>query len=167
MKIRWFFLTLGYSGLSPKYPAIISSVISFLIALPILMYFGSQTLIMLAILISIITIKQIDIYAKENNYNDDRIVIDKLIGIFIALSIAPAIPLQADQLFNISNAFLIQALMSLVFYIFFNIKKPSIIGRIAREAKGSYAVVGDDIMAGVTSGMLTAVIYQSYISLLN
>ncbi|MDD2950583.1 MAG: phosphatidylglycerophosphatase A, partial [Sulfuricurvum sp.] len=39
-------------------------------------------------------------------------------------------------------------------------KKPSIIGRIDREAKGGLGVMGDDIVAGFAGGIASALIWQ-------
>jgi len=39
-------------------------------------------------------------------------------------------------------------------------KKPSIIGRIDREAKGGLGVMGDDIIAGFAAGITSAILWQ-------
>jgi phosphatidylglycerophosphatase A len=61
---------------------------------------------------------------------------------------------------NIENGFLVQSIMSFVLFRYFDIAKPSIIGRIDREANGGVGVMGDDIIAGFAAGILSALIWQ-------
>ena len=46
-----------------------------------------------------------------------------------------------------------------------HIAKPSIIGRLDREAKGGVGVMGDDVVAGFVAGILSALIWQGYLQL--
>jgi len=55
---------------------------------------------------------------------------------------------------------LIQIVLSFALFRYFDITKPSIIGRIDREAPGGYGVMFDDVLAGVAAGILTAIIWQ-------
>jgi phosphatidylglycerophosphatase A len=48
---------------------------------------------------------------------------------------------------------------------YFDITKPSIIGRLDREAKGGLGVVADDIVAGAVAGILSALIWQGLLEL--
>jgi len=100
---------------------------------------------MASILISIIAVKQIDIYEKEVGTHDgSEIVIDELAGMWIALSIA-----------DIGGDDYIIALIAFVYFRLFDILKPSIIGRIDRDVKGGLGVMGDDIVAGFFAGLTT------------
>ena len=57
----------------------------------LLNYISITTLFLLAILISVFAVKQIDIYEKEVGAHDgSEIVIDELAGMWIALAIANA-----------------------------------------------------------------------------
>jgi len=162
--MNWFFLTLGFSGLSPKAPGTIGTLVSLPLGMLILIYFDANTLFLATLLISVIAIKVINAYEEETgNHDDQRIVIDELAGMWLALSIAPAMGVATDAVFELSNGFLVQSLLAFVFFRYFDITKPSIIGRIDREAKGGLGVMGDDIIAGVAAGIVTAVVWQGYL----
>jgi phosphatidylglycerophosphatase A len=164
--MNWFFLTVGYSGLSPKAPGTMGTLASLPLGLLILIYFDEMTLFLAATLISIIAIKSINKYeALTNNHDDQRIVIDELAGLWFALSVAPATTITPNDLFEFNNGFLIQAILSFVLFRYFDITKPSIIGRIDREAKGGVGVMGDDIIAGFAAGISSAALWQGWLYL--
>ena len=120
-----------------------------------------QTLFLATVLISIIAIKSINKYEEKSSIHDDkRIVIDELAGMWFALSVAPAITINMSEVTDFQNGFLIQSILSFILFRYFDIAKPSIIGRIDREAKGGVGVMGDDIIAGFVAGILSAVIWQ-------
>ena len=152
--MRKFFLTLGYSGLSKYAPGTVGSFVALIIGAFLLNYLPSSqsisaesTLFLLSILITLIAVKEINKYEAETNTHDDKsIVIDELVGMWIALSI--------------SGATITQMVLSFVFFRYFDIKKPSIIGKIDRDVKGGWGVMGDDILAGVFGGILSALVYE-------
>lgn len=145
--MRKFFLTVCYSGLSPKAPGTVGSFVSVLFAIFLLQYIHESTLFLLALLITVIAVKQIDIYEKEVKVHDSKeIVIDELAGMWIALSISGV---------NSSNI-LIMSVLSFVYFRLFDIWKPSIIGRIDKNVKGGWGVMGDDIIAGIAGGIAAA-----------
>ena len=151
MNARKLFLTVGFSGLSPKAPGTVGSFVSLLIGLFLLEFLHVSTLFLLALLITVIAIKQIDIYEKDVGMHDGKeIVIDELAGMWIALSICGI---------NSENT-LILAPLAFIFFRLFDIWKPSIIGKIDREVKGGLGVMGDDIVAGFAAGIASAGIYQ-------
>ena len=165
--MNYFFITLGYSGLSPKAPGTVGSFVALLLGILALLYFDAQTLFLATVLITIIAIKAIDKYEAQTGIHDDkRIVIDELAGMWFALSVAPAMSVGIYEVFDYNNGFLIQALLSFALFRYFDIKKPSIIGRIDREAKGGIGVMGDDIIAGFAAGILSALLWQGYLQLL-
>ncbi len=162
--MNWFFLTLGYSGLSPKAPATMGTLVSLPIGMAILIYFDTTTLFLAALLISVVAIKVINQYEQETkNHDDQRIVIDELAGMWFALSIAPAISVASNQVLTLSNGFLIESLLSFALFRYFDITKPSIIGRIDREAPGGIGVMGDDIIAGFAAGISSAALWQGWL----
>ena len=166
--MNWFFLTLGFSGLSPKAPGTMGTLVSLPLGMLILIYFDTNTLFLATLLISLIAIKAINIYeAKSGNHDDQRIVIDELAGMWLALSIAPAIGVAPEAVTELSNGFLIQSLLAFALFRYFDITKPSIIGRIDREAKGGVGVMGDDIIAGVAAGISTAALWQGYLYIIS
>ncbi len=151
MNLRKFFLTVGFSGLSPKAPGTVGSFVSLIIGLFLLLFLHVSTLFLLSLLVTVIAIKQIDIYEKEVGAHDSsEIVIDELAGMWIALSICGI---------NSSN-FVIMAVLTFVFFRIFDIWKPSIIGKIDRDVKGGLGVMGDDVIAGIAAGIASAGVYQ-------
>lgn len=151
MNLRKFFLTVGFSGLSPKAPGTVGSFVSLIIGLFLLQFLHVSTLFLLSLLVTVIAIKQIDIYEKEVGAHDSsEIVIDELAGMWIALSICGI---------NSSN-FVIMAVLAFVFFRIFDIWKPSIIGKIDRDVKGGLGVMGDDVIAGIAAGVASAGVYQ-------
>ena len=151
MNLRKFFLTVGFSGLSPKAPGTVGSFVSLIIGLFLLLFLHVSTLFLLSLLVTVIAIKQIDIYEKEVGAHDSsEIVIDEQAGMWIALSICGI---------NSSN-FVIMAVLAFVFFRIFDIWKPSIIGKIDRDVKGGLGVMGDDVIAGIAAGIASAGVYQ-------
>lgn len=147
--MRKFFLTLGYSGLSPKAPGTIGSFVSLVIALLLLNYISITTLFLLALLISAFAVKQIDLYEEEVGAHDgSEIVIDELAGMWIALGIA-----------NATSDNYIIAGMAFMYFRLFDIWKPSLIGKIDRDVKGGWGVMGDDMLAGLFAGLCTSMTY--------
>ena len=159
--MNWFFITLGYSGLSPKAPGTVGSFVALVLGMLILISFEPQTLFLATIVISIIAIRSINKYEEASGIHDDkRIVIDELAGMWFALSVAPAISVGMGEVDALENGFLIQSILSFVLFRYFDITKPSIIGRIDRETKGGIGVMGDDIIAGFVAGILSSAIWQ-------
>ena len=151
MNLRKFFLTVGFSGLSPKAPGTAGSFVSLIIGLFLLEFLHPSTLFLLALLITVIAIKQIDIYEKEVGIHDGKeIVIDELAGMWITLAICGI---------NSSNI-LFMAPIAFIFFRLFDIWKPSFIGKIDRDVKGGLGVMGDDVLAGIAAGIATAGVYQ-------
>ena len=140
------FVTLFYSGYFPKAPGTMGSIVATLIAIAILEYLGLQTLVLLTIFITIVSFKQVDIYEKKTSSHDAKeIVIDELIGVWLAIIIAH------------ENLYVI--LLSFVYFRLFDIYKPSIIGR-ADKIKGSHGVILDDVLAGFFGGISSLMTYH-------
>ncbi|WP_418180008.1 phosphatidylglycerophosphatase A [Aliarcobacter lanthieri] len=151
MNFRRFFLTVGYSGLSQKAPGTVGSFVSLILGIFLLDFLHSSSLFLLSLLITVIAIKQIDIYEKEIGIHDSsEIVIDELAGMWIALSICGI---------NSENIWIL-APLAFIFFRLFDIWKPSIIGKIDKDVKGGLGVMGDDVVAGVFAGICTAGTWQ-------
>lgn len=164
--MNWFFITLGYSGLFPKAPGTAGSLVALILGMLALIYFDAQTLFLATVLISVIAVKSINKYEQISDIHDDkRIVIDELAGMWFALSVAPAISIGINEISNFENGFLIQSILSFALFRYFDIAKPSIIGRIDRETKGGIGVMGDDIIAGFAAGIVSAAIWQGILYL--
>ncbi|RDU58103.1 phosphatidylglycerophosphatase A [Helicobacter sp. MIT 99-5507] len=144
MNKRELFLTLFNIGHIKKAPGTWGSLFGLIVGIPIL-YFSPSTLFALSALCSIVAIKEIDIYEKNTGIHDAKyIVIDELIGIWIAMSIAG---------FSIASI-----IFSFIFFRLYDIWKPSIIGKVDKYTKGGLGVVGDDALAGFFAG-ITALIF--------
>lgn len=151
MNLRKFFLTVGYSGLFPKAPGTVGSLVALIMGVVLLQYMHVSNLFMLALLISVIAVKQINIYEEEVGAHDGKeIVIDELAGMWIALSICGI---------NESNM-IIMAILAFLYFRLFDIWKPSLIGKIDRDVKGGWGVMGDDLLAGVAGGIAAAGTYE-------
>ena len=149
--MRKLFLTLFYSGLSPKAPGTVGSFLALLLGLGLIPFIPSSTLFLLALLITAIAVKQIDIYEKEVGVHDSKeIVIDELAGMWIALSICGIT----------SENMLIMGALAFIYFRVFDIWKPSLIGRIDEKVKGGWGVMGDDLLAGVAAGVAASGTYQ-------
>ena len=147
LKEKLFLAGLG-SGLLPYAPGTWGSIVGLLLGVAILSYFPTETLFLLTILITLFGIREINNYEEESNIHDDkRIVIDEIAGIWIALCFSGISPLAAG--------------LSFIFFRIYDIKKPSIIGRIDRDAPGGIGVMGDDLIAGVAAGLSSAVVLQA------
>ncbi|XOB62477.1 phosphatidylglycerophosphatase A [Campylobacterota bacterium DY0563] len=148
--MRKLFLTLFYSGLSPKAPGTVGSFVALILGLLLIQYVHETTLFLLAFLITAIAIKEIDKYEKEVGEHDSKeIVIDELAGMWIALSICGI---------NQENLY-IMGVLAFIFFRVFDIWKPSIIGKIDKTVKGGWGVMGDDIIAGIAGGISASAVY--------
>ncbi len=137
--LRACFLTLFFSGYSKKAPGTIGSLVALLLGLPILI-FSANTLFLAAVLIGLIAIAQIDKEEEESKIHDSSyIVIDELVGMWLAMAI--------------SGLSLAGVILSFIFFRFYDITKPSLIGKIDKEIKGGLGVVADDALAGVLAGL--------------
>jgi len=148
--IRKFFLTVGFSGLVKKAPGTVGSFVALILGVLLLQYFLPSNIFLSSILITLIAVRQIDIYEQETNMHDSKeIVIDELVGMWIALSIN-----------GIPTSNYIMAFVTFIYFRIYDIWKPSIVGRIDRNVKGGWGVMGDDIVAGVLAGLSSALTYK-------
>ncbi len=151
---RLFFLTVGFSGLSPKASGTVGTIASLPLGIAILMFFPPLTLFLLTILITILAVKSINQYEKETGTHDSKIiVIDELAGLWLAFSLS--IPGQIQEF---SDEVILAIILNFVLFRLFDIWKPSIIGKIDKNVPGGLGVMGDDILAGLVAGILTATI---------
>ena len=170
--MNWFLLTGGYSGTSPKAPGTVGSAVSLLLGLVILTYFDTTTLFLGAVLASVAGYKLVNDYEANGGIHDNKhIVIDELAGMWIAMSIAGSIfmnetqtsfsiPLEAFSDYMSHWTLWLAFALSFATFRYFDIAKPSIIGRIDKNTKGGLGVMGDDVVAGVAAGILTAFIMK-------
>jgi len=144
--MRKLFLTFFYSGLAPFAPGTFGTVAGAILGIGLLKVAPIMTLVLLSVLLTIVAIKEIDLEEKESGIHDSSsIVIDEVVGVWIALII--------------SGTTWTQIILSVILFRFFDIVKPSIIGRIDKNVKGGLGVMGDDIIAGIFAGLSSSIIY--------
>lgn len=150
------FLSVLWVGKCPKASGTIGSIAGVALGLPIL-YLSSQTLFLLSVFVGLFAIKQVNIYEARNegkegfSHDEGWIVIDEVVGVWIALSIAC---FGEVSVIGVGSAF--------VLFRVFDIWKPSLIGKIDREAKGGLGVVGDDALAGIIAGLASLVVIEAF-----
>lgn len=159
--MRELFVTFFYVGNIPKAPGTFGSIAALPFALAILLYLPASTLFLVGLFLLIIGAKIITEYEKVTGVHDDkRIVIDEVAGVFIAIAIAPGVMIPLESYNNVTSmenlALFIPVLMSLAYFRLFDIWKPSIIGRIDREVKSGWGVMGDDVVAGFAAGVASS-----------
>ncbi len=166
MNFRLFFITVGYSGLSPKAPGTVGTVVALPLGVAILTILPPSSLFLLTILITIFAVKSINSYEKETETHDAKhIVIDELAGLWIALSLSPGTKIEISSL-NLENPIFWQIVLSFILFRLFDIWKPSLIGTIDQKVQGGLGVMGDDIVAGVIAGLLSGLsiyIFMEYL----
>ena len=155
MTLQKLFLTFFGSGLAPKAPGTVGTLASLPFGVAIEYYLGSQTLFMLTFAITIIAIFEINKHEKETGIHDQQhIVIDETVGIWITLLIATSALQKVTFPYDITTAIV----LSFINFRLFDIWKPSTIGKIDRDIPGGLGVMGDDILAGIAGGLLSGVI---------
>jgi phosphatidylglycerophosphatase A len=155
-KFKWFIITGFFSGLLPKAPGTWGSLVATILAYLIIIYFPNPytTIWLLIILFSIIGYKFVNEYEQTGGIHDDkRIVIDEFAGVLISIGV----------LGNLKEDTLIKLILAFISFRFFDIYKPSIIGKIDKKAPGSLGVMGDDIIAGFFGGILAGILYIVYL----
>ena len=155
MNLNRLFITFFGAGLAPKAPGTVGSFFALIAGILILQVFPMQTFFMLTLAITIIGIFEINRYERETGTHDDKsIVIDEVVGMWIAMMFA----ISTAETMIYPYVWEIAIVSSFATFRLFDIWKPSTIGTIDRKVKGGLGVMGDDILAGVASGLLTVLI---------
>jgi phosphatidylglycerophosphatase A len=150
MNKRLIFLSFFGAGLSKYAPGTMGTLAALPFGFLILHFLGATTLFLSAILLTVIAIKEVDKYEAEGGEHDDqRIVMDEVVGTFIALSMTS----------TMGNIWL-QAVLVFVFFRILDIKKPSLIGLAERKFKGGNGVMLDDVLAGFFAGILSWLVFR-------
>ena len=157
-KFKWFLLTGFFSGLMPKAPGTWGSVVGVIIAYLVILFMPNPniTILLLAVLFTIIGYKLTNEYEKISHIHDDkRIVIDEIAGVLISIGV----------LGNLKQDTLLKLILAFIAFRLFDIWKPSIIGKIDEKAPGGLGVMGDDIVAGAFGGILAGILYMAYLKI--
>jgi len=155
MTVQKLFLTFFGAGLSPKAPGTIGTLAALPVGLAILYYLGMETLFLVTLVVSIVGIFEVNKYERATGIHDHKqIVIDEAVGIWLSLMIAISTAISV----SFPYAELSAIVLSFLTFRLFDIWKPSTIGKIDRDVEGGLGVMGDDILAGIAGGLLSAVI---------
>ncbi len=105
---------------------------------------------LILVLLTWLTYQSIAIYeATTGRHDDQKVVADEIIGQAIAMSTLPI------GFATISPRIIIMAGISFLVFRLLDIKKPWLIGEIDRNWPGASGTLGDDIVAGVATGLVT------------
>jgi len=155
MNAQKLFLTFFGAGLSPKAPGTVGTLASLPVGIALLYYMGMETLFLVTIVITIIGVFEINKYEKHTGIHDhQQIVIDEAAGMWLSLMIAVSSASQASYPYAELSAII----LSFLGFRLFDIWKPSTIGKIDRDFEGGLGVMGDDVLAGIAGGLLSALI---------
>ena len=155
---KWFLLTGFFSGLMPKAPGTWGSVVGVIIAYLVIVFMPNpnMTILLLAVLFTIVGYKLTNEYESIVNIHDDkRIVIDEIAGVLISIGI----------LGNLKQDTFLKLLLAFIAFRILDIWKPSIIGKIDEKAPGGLGVMGDDVVAGAFGGILAGILYMAYLKI--
>ncbi len=155
---KWFLLTGFFSGLLPKAPGTWGSVVGVIIAYLVILFMPNpnMTILLLAVLFTIIGYKLTNEYEATVTIHDDkRIVIDEIAGVLISIGV----------LGDLKHDTFLKLVLAFIAFRLFDIWKPSIIGKIDEKAPGGLGVMGDDVVAGAFGGILAGILYIAYLKI--
>jgi len=128
------------------------TLLSALLGMTLLIFLDGSTLFLAALLLAVIAIKTVNKGA----------FLDKLTGMWFAMSVAPAFGVPLGEVMDLENGFLLQSLLSLLFFLYFYQTKPSVIQKIYENSKAGVGVVVSSAIAGFAAGILSAALWQGY-----
>jgi phosphatidylglycerophosphatase A len=122
----------------------------------ILIYLDGTTLFLSALLLGVLIFKT------------TKIDLDKILGTWLALSVAPAFGVAPTELLQLTNGFLVQSILSSILFMAFYTYKPSIIGRVYKNSKANnIGILISAIIAGFAAGILSSLSWQSYLNFIS
>ena len=154
MTLQRLFLTFGGAGLSPKAPGTMGTLAALPFGVATIYYLGVDTLFLVTFAITIIGVIEINKYEKATGIHDhQQIVIDEAVGVWIALMVA----VSSAATLSYQYVDILAIVFSFLSFRLFDIWKPSTIGKIDRDFDGGLGVMGDDVLAGIAGGLLSAI----------
>ena len=150
-KISQIFSTLFFVGYVKWAPGTIGSLFSIIIIIYLQNIVNKNEFIIIFICLLLIATVCIKIYSKSVNKHDAKeIVIDEFLGIYLIIIFSYD--------FEIFNNEFIKILLILLFFRIFDIIKPFPANWIDDNMKNSYGVIVDDIIAGIYTIIILALI---------
>ncbi len=117
---------------------------------------------MLAFAAAIVAIFEIDrYYGGDSRAYDDAIVVDKVVGVWLAETVATQTPSGVSGFYGLVAA---SALGAVLFFVFAKYR-PSTIGWIGERIKGGLGAVLDDIVSGFAAGVLSVLLLKAAFAL--
>ena len=160
MNLNRLLLTFFGSGLAPFAPGTVGTAAAMPLGFLVIFLFGANTLTTVVIVVSIISIIEINNYEKAGGPHDDKsIVIDEAVGVWLTMAITYS---AMSQIWSSSWDIYAAGALSFINFRLFDIWKPSTIGTIDKKVKGGLGVVGDDLLAGFAAGILNLVIFKAF-----
>jgi len=134
------------------YSRIIGATLSIVLGFSIIYLLGSiSTLFMLSILIMIFTIFESSKFCKESVARCDEILLDSVLGGFLALVFA----LSNQEVLKSDITIILATTTALVGYIAMDRYKPSTIGWLKRNINGALGIVLSSTLAGIAGGFIS------------
>ena len=130
--------------------SLLISSLSLLLGLGVLLTLDVNTLFLAALLLAVVSVKlqkRVDLF-------------DKFVGVWFALSVAPASSLTLASLTAFENGLLLQAILSWILFLIFYAKKPSIIQRLYKSKNANVGIMASGIIAGFAAGIVSAALWQ-------
>ena len=150
-KISQIFSTLFFIGYVKWAPGTFGSIFSLIIIIFLHNIVNKNEFIILFICILLMATICIKIYSKSVNKHDAKeIVIDEFLGIYLIIIFSYD--------FEILNNEFIKIILILLFFRIFDIIKPFPINWIDKNIKNSYGIIIDDIIAGIYTIIILALI---------
>lgn len=161
LKLHGFFLTFFYFGNSKKAPGTIGSALAVALWFLITSYFFANKTSMLTqnifwlaslTILFFYGVYASPIYCKQFNEHDHQsIILDEVVGQIVALQISYLYVFNG-YFENISLIFY-HLLASFLTFRFFDILKPSLIGKLDKNLKNGFGVMLDDLLSGIVASI--------------
>ncbi len=153
MSLQKLFLTFLGTGNLGRYADAAAALLALGIGTAVIYTAGMQTLFMLAFVISIIAVFESGKFVAKGE-DAATVAVDKAVGILFAMMVSLSVAATTHFPYAAPTALLLTYLS----FLGFEAKKPSTIGWMDRELKGGLGIVLADILAGIASGVLAALI---------
>jgi len=149
-------LFLGFFGTGnlPK-PGISASLLAIIVGIPILRMLGMETLFMLTLMVTVISIFEVNKYVAQVPESDyEEVTIDDASGMWLSLMIA----LSTAATLNLPYVEWLAIILAFASFALFQSWKPSTIGWMHRTLKGGLGIVLSSILSGIAGGLLSVVV---------
>ena len=154
--------------MNTNFKLLATALLAFISGVFLLLYLDEGTLFLATLLVAVVAIKTINnkIDADEK-FDTSAVWVNIFVGMWFALSIAPAFGVEIKELLTLSNGFAVQALLSFTFFIVYYKTDISIIGTIKTKVKGGVGIIASALIAGAAAGISSSALWQLYLNISN